>query len=296
MANKKQIQPDRQDADLVVRARQIGREESKIEIESLKGQLQVAEHIFLTTGQIQALNLTRTQADFFIIVKLKQIKESREYWEKYEMTWAQFCERCGIARATADRKINDLGDLRSDFLLTLSNLAGVDFNKIKYLGMSSGDPIPQNEESLIEMKGEDIYFAGEKIPMESGAINAVLDRLELSYKDQIKEQKKHSDKDISGLKGQIHEAVLEKKALISRIKEIEPFIVKDKDKKAVEILKAVDDALDRVDDLLRAFVVMDAQELNDDTIGKVSGILKRITDRIEMFTINWGAQLAGDGE
>jgi hypothetical protein len=294
MANKKQEPPDFERE--LKAARETGRLMVMDELTKTKEQLTAAEFLFTSIGQLQALGYTRAQAKFFMTVKLKAMKESREYYEKYGLRWPVFCEKIGVPDRTADRWIAEIADIRQDFLATLANLSGVTFNKIKYLGMGSSATLADSDTSLVEFKDAELYFDGEKVPMEKEAINAVLDRLELTYKERLAEHKKGDanvrailTEDIKGLK-------TEKKALIAEVDKLTPYKPQDPDKKAIGIFGHVDNHLEEIDKLLRHFAVIDASELDGGTISKVQSIYKRITDRLELWEDNWATHLAGEGD
>lgn len=140
---------------------------------------------FEAAGKIKAMNFTRAQSDFFMIVTLKQVKESKEYRERFGLTWEDFCEGVGLNYKTIDRQLADLKPFRKEFLDTLSVFAGVDYSKIKYLGMSVSDKMSEIRDGAIIYQGETIPFT----PEHADEFQALIEKLEEDYKAQI------SDKD-----------------------------------------------------------------------------------------------------
>src|SRR3972149_6187230 len=56
--------------------------------------------IFEMRGKIKATNFFKTQADFFNLLVLKQVKDSKDYRNQFGMTWEAFCESVGLKRRT----------------------------------------------------------------------------------------------------------------------------------------------------------------------------------------------------
>lgn len=141
-------------------------------------------NVFEMAGKIKATNFFKTQAEFFNLVMLKKVKDSREYRERFGMTWEQFCEHAGVNRRTVDRQLDELEPFRQDFLDTLSNFSGVTLSKIKYLGMAvSGQ--------MAEISDNAIIYNGETIPLDPehrDEIQALLDNLEESHKQTLEEK------------------------------------------------------------------------------------------------------------
>ena len=134
-------------------------------------------------GKIMATNFFRAQADFFTMVMLKKVKDSREYL-RFGMTWQQFCDRAGIKRRTIDRELEKLEPFRQDLLGQLANLSGVTYSEVKYLGMAV-------KESSAILANDAITYNGEMIPLDAehkDEIKALLETIEEDHKKQIEEK------------------------------------------------------------------------------------------------------------
>lgn len=134
-------------------------------------------------GKIMATNFFRAQADFFTMVMLKKVKDSREYL-RFGMTWQQFCDRSGIKRRTIDRDLQNLEPFRQDFLGQLANISGVTYNKVKYLGIEA-------KESLAILANNAITYNGETIPVDAEHkedILALLETIEENHKKKLEEK------------------------------------------------------------------------------------------------------------
>lgn len=186
MANKPQSQK-RTDPEIeaLKGAYEMGKEEAQEEIVALKTRLSAAPWIYEMAGKVRTLSFSETQSRFFKLVSLKQVKDNKEYREKFGMTWEQFCEHVGINRRTIDNQLIDLQPFKSEFLASFASFSGVDFSKIKYLG---DDKLATS----CQFSGNAIIYQGETIPVtpeHADDIQALLEKLEESYQAQIEEQK-----------------------------------------------------------------------------------------------------------
>lgn len=137
-------------------------------------------NIYEMAGKIKATNFFKSQAEFFNLVMLKKVKDSKAYRERFGITWEQFCEHVGINRRTMDRSLEDIAPFRQEFLDTLSNFSGVTFNKIKYLGFSESVTVTENA----------IIYNGETIPVDAehaDEIQSLLETLEDNHKKEKEE-------------------------------------------------------------------------------------------------------------
>ena len=140
-------------------------------------------NIYEMAGKIKATNFFKSQAEFFNLVMLKKVKDSKAYRERFGITWEQFCEHVGINRRTMDRSLEDIAPFRQEFLDTLSDFSGVTFNKIKYLGMAA-------DEKLVNLSENAIVFNGETIPVDAehaDEIQSLLETLEENHKKEKEE-------------------------------------------------------------------------------------------------------------
>ncbi|MDD4355804.1 MAG: hypothetical protein PHN98_01030 [Smithellaceae bacterium] len=136
--------------------------------------------IYEMAGKIKATNFFKTQAEFFNLLLLKKVKDSKEYRERFGMTWEQFCTQAGLNWRTIDRNLEDLKPFHGDFLQTFVNFSGVTFNKIKYLGFSESVTVTENA----------IIYNGETIPVDAehaDEIQSLLETLEDNHKKEKEE-------------------------------------------------------------------------------------------------------------
>jgi hypothetical protein len=141
-------------------------------------------YIYEMAGKIKAVSFFKTQSDFFGLLMLKKVKESKDYRERFGMTWAQFCEHVGLNVRTVDIHLKELEPFREDFLESFRKLAGATINKIKYLGKAVN-------ENSVTVSENAITYNGEIIPLDAehkDDIQSLLDTLEKSHKTQIEEK------------------------------------------------------------------------------------------------------------
>lgn len=139
--------------------------------------------IYEMAGKIKATNFFASQAEFFNLVMLKKVKDSKEYRARFGISWEQFCEHVGVNKRTMDRALGDIAPIRQDFLDTLSNFSGVAFSKIKYLGMAV-------DEKLVNLSKNAITYNGETIPVDqehADEIQALIETLEENHKKEKEE-------------------------------------------------------------------------------------------------------------
>ncbi len=135
-------------------------------------------NVYEMAGKVKATNFFKTQADFFNLLMLKKVKDSKEYRERFGMTWEQFCDHVGLKRRTVDLQLEDLEPFRQEFLATFANFSGVAISKIKYLGMAV-------DSKLATIAENSIIFNGETIPVDAehkDEIQALLEALEENHK------------------------------------------------------------------------------------------------------------------
>ena len=157
-------------------------EKNAIEIQRLKEE--AIANVFETAGKLKAMNFVKTQADFFNLVMLKQIKDSKEYRERFGMTWESFCEHVGVNRRWIDEKLADLKPFKSEFLEAFLQFSGVGINKIKYLGESISGGTSEIKDGCIIHKGDIIPIDQEH----REEVQALFETLEETHKAQLEEK------------------------------------------------------------------------------------------------------------
>lgn len=135
-------------------------------------------NVYEMAGKVKATNFFKTQAEFFNLLMLKKVKDSKEYRERFGMTWEKFCEHVGVERRTIDRHLEELEPFRQEFLDTFANFSGVTISKIKYLGMAV-------DQKMATVSENAIVYNGETIPVDvehRDEIQALLETLEENHK------------------------------------------------------------------------------------------------------------------
>ncbi|MHB8123762.1 MAG: hypothetical protein ACYDG4_16615 [Desulfuromonadaceae bacterium] len=140
-------------------------------------------NVYEMAGKIKTTNFFKTQADFFNLLMLKKVKDSKEYRERAGLTWEQFCDHIGVNRRTVDRQLEDLEPFRVEFLDTFANFSGVTINKIKYLGIAVNEKLVTVSENAITINGETIPLDAEH----KDDIQAILETLEEDHRKKTEE-------------------------------------------------------------------------------------------------------------
>jgi hypothetical protein len=130
-------------------------------------------------GILQKIGYDQAHNELLKYVVLYQIKEKKAY-KKGGMTWENFCRFLfNESYKTIDRTLDDLSSLYSAFSDKLSDLAGVPFNKIRYLGKNFGQSV-QNDDGDLLIDGVRIPL----IPENKDDIEAAIDAMKESQKSQ----------------------------------------------------------------------------------------------------------------
>lgn len=197
MANKPKCQkPTDESIARIDEAIKIATEHKEEEITELKEKLSLAPWLYELAGKIKATIFTEAQAKFLKFIFLKHVKEGKGYRERYGMTWQQFCDHIGIDRRRVDEILEDLKPYGIEFLAEFANFSGHDLNKIKYLTRAI------SAESA-NFTGNSIIYQGEEIPLtpeHKDEIQALLERLEETYKTQLEEKNKEIEEHAGNLR------------------------------------------------------------------------------------------------
>ena len=152
------------------------------EVDALTVRLEAAPWLFEMAGKVKTLSFNESQSRFFKLILLKKVKDSKEYREKYGMTWEQFCEHAHVNKRWIDEQLADLKPFKVEFLEAFLQFSEFDFSKIKYLGQSA------LEENL-QLQGDRLLFDGEAIPFEPEAVQAVIEQLQDQLRSEKEEKK-----------------------------------------------------------------------------------------------------------
>jgi len=192
-------------------------------------------NVYEMAGKIKATNFQKSQSAFFGLLMLKQVKESKEYRSKAEMTWEQFCEHVGVDRRRIDEQLLDLKPFRTDFLADFANFSGVEISKIKYLGMAVSEKAAEIAENAIIYNGETIPLD----PEHKDEIQALLEKLEESSKQQLEEKDaaiRAKNRILKSKEDLVNKMEREIKRLEKTV-EMEP--LSEEEQEAVEILRKI---------------------------------------------------------
>ena len=111
-------------------------------------------NVYEMAGKIKATNFQTAQSNFFRLLMLKQVKDSKEYRDRFDMSWEKFCEHVGVNRRWVDEQLADLKPFKVEFLEAFLRFSGTPINKIKYLCESIAEGTSGITENSIIYKGE----------------------------------------------------------------------------------------------------------------------------------------------
>jgi len=160
------------------------RESAKSMVSLQQEKEDAVRQIYEMAGKIKATSFNKAQAEFFELLMLKQVKDAKEYREKFGMTWEQFCDYVGVNRRTIDNILIDLKPFKVEFLAKFANFAGFQISKIKYLE----EPILA---SVAKIEGNEIVYMDERIPFEPeyrDDFQSLLDTLAENHHNQLEEK------------------------------------------------------------------------------------------------------------
>ncbi|MHB8772991.1 MAG: hypothetical protein ACYC7J_18505 [Syntrophales bacterium] len=140
-------------------------------------------NVYEMAGKIKATNFQKAQSNFFGLLMLKQVKDSKSYRERFGMSWEKFCDHVGVNRRWVDEQLADLKPFKTEFLEAFLQFSGVPVSKIKYLAES----ITEGNSAFSE-KG--ITYNGEVIPIDADhgdEIRAYIETLEEDHRKKTEE-------------------------------------------------------------------------------------------------------------
>lgn len=226
---------------------------------------------------------------------LYQIKQNKIY-RKEGMAWDKFCEAIGENVRNVDRILKDIRPIYDNFSDKLSDLIGLSFNKIRYLGRSISD-------NLSEIKDGDLVVDGTAIPLlpeNKDDIEALIDNI----KETHQKEKKTLSEEVKNLKKNVDKIVdeetkslkVECSALIKENKRLKAFDPEEKDHEwSVEQMQVLESAAyefaaacrrlkmdERIKDDLHVQAKVEAK-MNE--VGKLFREVQKEWD--ETFNANW---------
>lgn len=170
MANKpKHMKPTHDDVKTAEKIYNEGKRAAEAELKQMREQFELERANIEVITKIRMKDADAAQAKFLQVMFLRETKERL----KKDGTWTDFCRKSGIDLKNADYEISKLGELKDEFLLKFGAVIGFEINKIKYI--AGGD----SERLGVEVKGKDLYYQGEKVPLSEAPsiISAIHDEL-----------------------------------------------------------------------------------------------------------------------
>jgi len=272
---------------------ELGKTQGDLEVKKLESEIDAIREESYAKGILDKIKHDEKCNEMLKWAVLYRVKQNKEY-KKGGMTWEEFCKKVfdepdkkDLGR-NVNRNLKDIGPIVDAFSDKLSDLAGVPFNEIRYLGRSISD-------KLSDFDGEAIIYEGRKVPItrenaediralvksmrdshrqEKEKLESKIDRLEKSKNQIINEE-------IDGLKR-------EKKCLIDENERLKKFDIEGKDlewslEQAQEIAKAAHSFCV----LCRKFIMDDRLEDDIELQAKVEGSLAEARTAILSLNKIW---------
>ncbi len=132
-------------------------------------------------GILQKINYDNAHNEFLEYAVLYNVKESKKY-KSGGLTWKEFCESLGKNVRNVDRTLSDISPLIKHFSDKLSDLSGLNLNKIRSLGKSVSDNLSEIENGSIVIDNKAIQL----IPDNKDEIEAAIDSMVEKHKQEKK--------------------------------------------------------------------------------------------------------------
>lgn len=193
-------------------------------------------------GRVQAADVFAKMATVSSLVWLKEMKEAKIYRDLPEIgTWDNFCKYIGKDRRTVDEDLQNLAVLGESFLETCRQLS-IGYREMRQLRQLKydGDSFQMSDD------GKTVVIEGEAISLGEDAapeIEAALEKL-LEKNKNLRERNTRLEKDLKGaVKEEVAGLTAEKKALVERVKALEPFEPKADDREwAIKGMERIEEA------------------------------------------------------
>lgn len=134
-------------------------------------------------GAIQMIDYHDKHNKLLRYAMFYKVKQDKAY-KKSGATWDQFCESLGETSRNVNRILDDMGPIYDEFSDKMSDLLGVKFNKLRYLGRSKSD-------NLSDFKDGELVVGDTKIPLKpenKDDIEALIDEMRASHKKAVQEK------------------------------------------------------------------------------------------------------------
>lgn len=193
-------------------------------------------------GQIKGFKVIAQFADVGNLVWLRQVKESKIYKNLPDIgTWEKFCDYIGMSRQKVDEDLMNLATFGESFLADVGKI-GLGYRELRQLRQLSYD----GESFSMSDDGKTVVIEGEAIALgeDAGAeIEAALEKL-LEKNKTLRERNTRLEKDLKGVvKEEVAGLTAEKKALVERVKALEPFEPRADDREwAIKGMERIEEA------------------------------------------------------
>jgi hypothetical protein len=157
-------------------------EQANEKLAKMENEMEAVRDEARATGILQKISYDQAHNELLKYAIIYQIKQKKAY-NKVGLTWEDFCRSLGESRRNIEDKLKDLSPLYDAFSEKTAVLAGVPFNKIRYLGKSlSGKPA-----DFAGFDDGSLIIDGVRIPLtpeNKDDIEAAIDAMKESQKHQ----------------------------------------------------------------------------------------------------------------
>ena len=167
---------------------EIARKEASEGVEKMEKKVDALKEESFSLGVLKKIQYDNANNRLLEHAVLFKVKKEKEY-KKGGMTWTQFCETLGLNVRSVDRALKDIRPLVENFSDKMTDLAGINFNKIRYLGRSTSAKVSKISQKGIEIDDRIIPISEEY----KDEIEAYIDDLKATEK-KIKSEKKEQIK------------------------------------------------------------------------------------------------------
>lgn len=222
-------------------------------------------------GRIQAFSMMGKLVTVTTLVQLKRAKDLKVYRDIPGIgTWEKYCDYLGIDRHTINEKLNQLGTLGEEFMVTAAEMQ-ISFRDLRALRQLThdgaviidGDCLRIDDESIPidQDHAEDLQAAIERIINDRQQISQRVDKLEKQFKSAVDEETK-------GLK-------TEKKALLKEVERLKVYDPEERDRSfCADQMEAIRESTLELVAQMSKFIVM--PDVTDDPVimGQVEGYMQ----------------------
>ncbi len=176
---------------------EIARKDAGEDLKRMENKIDALKDESFSLGVLKKIQYDNANNRLLEHAVLFKVKKEKEY-KKGGMTWMQFCETLGLNVRSVDRALKDIRPLVENFSDKMTDLAGINFNKIRYLGRSTSANVSKISQKGIEIDDRIIPISEEY----RDEIEAYIDDLkaaETKIRSEKKEQIKAKERVIQNL-------------------------------------------------------------------------------------------------